>query len=301
MPPFARQASQTLKPETPVALQPDLAHIRSTKWISAILIGVCLLYFGMFTFTRLIVAPPVSGPWYFFIFALILFGALGIPFYLEHCWKSLEAKRQAAVREDERLLAFEQPAANAEALQVPVTIVSRFSRTMLLVFGLPLTLLAVIAGNGFFLLGDLSRESFSFASLWPWLLAITIAIMGIMALQFVVLWRQRTTVIVCQDCIQTRRPNGHMDLLLYWRDARLFACYRQPYRWSKGWVITYELASSYQVVRWKWVQKNDPLRIDQQPILSYEEHQAQMRALCSLVAAKTGLPLYDLDIEQFIR
>src|SRR5262249_36848797 len=59
--------------------------------------------------------------------------------------------------------------------------------------------------------------------------------------------------------------------------------------------IVYELSSAHDVVRWAWMRQNNRRVIFfAQPTVSAEEYERQMQALLSLIAAKTGLPLYDL-------
>lgn len=82
---------------------------------------------------------------------------------------------------------------------------------------------------------------------------------------------------------------------MYWHEARLFACYYSPNFFSNKTIITYELSSSTQVVTWKWILEDAGWKATAEPTTTFEEHQAQMQALCEIVVAKTGLRLYDLD------
>jgi hypothetical protein len=59
--------------------------------------------------------------------------------------------------------------------------------------------------------------------------------------------------------------------------------------------MIYEIASANRAVYWVSLQRKVGELTTQVPILPFEDHRMQMRALCELVTAKTGLPLYDLS------
>ena len=59
--------------------------------------------------------------------------------------------------------------------------------------------------------------------------------------------------------------------------------------------IMFELSSAHDVVRWGWMRRNSMRVIFfARPASSAQEYERQMQRLLSLIAAKTGLPLYDL-------
>jgi len=64
-------------------------------------------------------------------------------------------------------------------------------------------------------------------------------------------------------------------------------------RQKSGASITYELSSARNIVRWTWFLRKTSW-VDLGPTISHDEYNRQMQALLSLVAAKTGLQLYDL-------
>ncbi len=80
-----------------------------------------------------------------------------------------------------------------------------------------------------------------------------------------------------------------------WHEARLFACYPRSDLWHTRVSMVYELSSATDVVSWSWVQRRVPLSNQPLPLVSLAEHHAQVQALCDLVVARTGLPLYDLS------
>ena len=80
-----------------------------------------------------------------------------------------------------------------------------------------------------------------------------------------------------------------------WRDARLFAMYDYPPLNKNARSVVFELASADQIISWTWLRPDRFVLGSQvRPIALSEEYNAQMRALLSLIAAGTGLPLYDL-------
>lgn len=81
-----------------------------------------------------------------------------------------------------------------------------------------------------------------------------------------------------------------------WQEARLFACYRVPSLYlGRKMIETYELSGPNQVVQWMRVVDVRPPFAVWQPVLSMDEYQGQMQALCELITARTGLQLYDLS------
>jgi len=79
-----------------------------------------------------------------------------------------------------------------------------------------------------------------------------------------------------------------------WEEARLFAAstsYR-PVSGTKQLPSYYELSNVNEIVRWHWIRT--PRFVAIEPTLPIGEYDRQMKALLSLVVAKTKLPLYDV-------
>lgn len=77
-----------------------------------------------------------------------------------------------------------------------------------------------------------------------------------------------------------------------WANARLFAivhCDRH------GRPDTFELATPSGVMRWRWLRPDGRFWRAYNPELPWPDYDQRMRTLLSLIAAKTGLPLYDLS------
>jgi len=226
---------------------------------------------------------------------------IGCSFWEEQWWKRLETLRLAAAQGNDRLLAYDQPQPNPEALSVPVKIIMRLSRKGLFVFGLLGSLLLIGLADASFWIAEWQQHLLD-SSIWLWLLSLTVVAGAAIVFVLVTLWRQRRTIELNQEGIRSRvKIWGMSEMgspLMFWHEARLFACYQSPVLWRNCSTLVYELSSASQVVTWTWVQENKPLRIGMVPTIPFEEHQAQMHALCALVAAKTGLLLYDLSARQ---
>jgi hypothetical protein len=81
---------------------------------------------------------------------------------------------------------------------------------------------------------------------------------------------------------------------MFWHEVRLFACYPETGSWENSDVIIYEVASHSFVLQWT---RRRNKRWYSQGGLNADQHQA----LCALIAAKTGLPLYDLSKGQLLQ
>lgn len=218
-------------------------------------------------------------------------------------WTQLETRRQAAAGGDPRLLAKEQPEASATALALPITIEQRPRlSTFLLLPGLILlsVLLGGLLGTGLFMhFVPLSRSGS-----WPGLFVIImIGIIGLLALFFAALcaffmyYRVRQQITLTQD--------GLLQVGLFskvrsipWRDARLFAILGIYGAKTYPLPTQFELASHEEIIRWGWMHENSrKVLYFAKSKVSPEEYQRQMQGVLSVIAAKTGLPLYDLRQE----
>ena len=52
------------------------------------------------------------------------------------------------------------------------------------------------------------------------------------------------------------------------------------------------------IVRWTWVLRPNAMGLHMDPGMPLAEHTRAMKALCQLITAQTGLPLYDLRKER---
>lgn len=80
-----------------------------------------------------------------------------------------------------------------------------------------------------------------------------------------------------------------------WQEAHLFACYHVPSLiFGRRSAIWYELSSPDTVLIWQYITDPQSPLTTWKPSLPPEDYRQQMQALCHLVVARTGLPLYDL-------
>jgi hypothetical protein len=216
-------------------------------------------------------------------------------------WKRLEQRRQAAAKADHSLLAAEQPGPDATALPLPTTVGQRPKWvTFLLLPGIMLLimLIAVIAFVVF--LPHLVPPLPHHRALPHNFLFIVVGISVIFILLYCGLIfgilnakvRQQLTVTEHGLIMVGLLPKVHS---VSWQEARLFAidgiygAKKYPYP------SIYELSRANDVIRWSWMRRNSARALFfAQPTLPAEEYEKQMQALLSLIAARTGLPLYDL-------
>jgi len=290
-----------------IVTHPRLSELRSKRfmlWFESIF---CTVMGGVWAYLS-VASGIVSFLLPALLCVLLLPGLIGFYFVQEHWWKRIEALRLAAVQEDRSLLADVQPEPNADALRVPVKVTMRFSRRTLLISGLFLSLIVVVLADaaalfaawGFYVhLPPYLSHPYEFP--WPLVISLTVIMGGIMALAPFLLWHFRSMVEVRPEGIRSWAKGLGMSesevRSMPWHEARLFVCYPKPGFWNNGSVTIYELSSANRIVLWNWV--HHP-RGFMAPTIPLGEHQAQMRALCGLVAAKTGLPLYDLSKGQMV-
>jgi len=278
-----------------VMVDPALAALRTLRTVMLVCIALCILSFvGVLVVPRFVLylllpAPfnPLSLTGYFTI-ALIMV-LIQIRFY-----KRLEQRRQKAAKGDASLLAAEQPAPNTMALPLSSTIGQRPKwGTLMLLPGILLALMAVVA----FLLifsppySQALPQSVVFILVGS-LLIVTLLLCGLLIAGLYARAREQITV--------TEHGLIKVGLLrkvhsVPWQEARLFAIDGVYGSMKYPHPIVYELSSAHDVVRWGWTRRNNMRVIFfAQPTVPAEEYERQMQALLSLIAARAGLPLYDL-------
>jgi len=212
---------------------------------------------------------------------------------------TLRLKRLATVREDilhggPALLAGEQPVLDADALPLPTTIELKKSKKLVIFLGVMLTLALFISlGTGVIAsIGALHTNPGS--SLLPSILLViaSAAILALIVALALIFWLGHTQIIskiVVDEQGITSTCQG-ITSSIRWSDARLFALV-SPDKLSA--LSSYELASPTTLVHWA----NMPARTlfgwrNNAASLEYDN---KVQALLSVTAARTGLPLYDLD------
>lgn len=217
----------------------------------------------------------------------------------ERFWKRLEARRQAAAGGDQSLLATQQPVPNAYALQLPLTIQQRPNwLTLLLVPGFIIVLMAMAVPLMYIFLPQVVvlPHHRQLPQLW---IGITIGFTALLmlilcAILFGVLYgRVRQQLTITEHGLI--KPGFRKAHSLSWKEARLFAIDGLLGTKNYQYPIMYELSSANDIVRWGWMhQSNRKVLFFAKPTIPAEDYNRQMEAVLSLIAGRTGLPLYDL-------
>ena len=223
----------------------------------------------------------------FFWSGLLSILAFTLIFFQERFLRRIEQRRQEAAFGDQMLLAAEQPAPDATALSLPITIKQGMSKLFVLTFVMDALIVDTLFGY------PLMRNNPSIGSVI--VICILVLITSIMfGVLVAMLYREFDQQIDVTEEGLTSRYKGKVSSIC-WSEVTLFATYGAFETQRSKIVGIYELSGANSVVRWKWYKyKRKNLLMSLGPIISLDEYNRQMQALLSLVAAKTGLPLYDL-------
>ncbi len=249
-------------------------------------LGKILIFYGVF------VPILAIGLWVFkgqnptaLLIMAIIFLLLGVGILRwGRRWVKLELLRQVAASGEEEarnFLATEQPQPDVAALTLPCKIKLRPKWTppilCFVVVGIitftPLTILFLNTPPLPFWLYAIGYGEFL---LFPILTSALFLLAG---------WQ---TIIVTDEGLKVRAEQFEK---IKWEDARLFAIYPANKRSEPP--IRYELSGPKTIVRWKRMQRGVSSLLTKTPA-PFDEYDRQMEALLALIAAKTGLPLYDL-------
>lgn len=252
----------------------------------------CLLY--ILLSQLLSIYSSTDTPSYMLITYIVLFLLLLLSLALTWGWfwsmcgvsRRRRQKRLRALQGDQELLFSTQPSRNEHALALPVTIEVKMRMTsfFLLSTGLVILYLSLLALA-------LSLQYVSFAALR--FLMLTNGGMLLSSLLFVWLVARiaaryaHQKITVTEQGITIRYRGKTRSLA--WNEARFFSLHGSA-RFGRT-PLLYELASMKRSVVWVQLRaRSFWLR----PLIPFEAYQQQMNALSALVAARTGLPLYDL-------
>lgn len=227
-----------------------------------------------------------------YLLPLILSGPLGmvlggvITLMEAPRWQRFEQRRQAAAStaHDTSYLAAVQPAPDEAALPLPFTIeIKPNLLRIILFFGC-----MMLAINGcVFALPNASHAIFISLIVTSSVLLILIILSFIVLRQSIGITEQGMRI---ESTIIVQR--------IRWQDVRLFAILSANLLSKKNHLTGgYELSSPGTIVRWMRLSPGvrfSLFRFMLKPALPFDEYDRQMDALLSLIAAKTGLPLYDL-------
>jgi hypothetical protein len=231
-------------------------------------------------------------------------------------WERLERRRQMAAGGDQKLLASEQPRPDANALPLPTvlgqsspvtsdsslltTVVQRPNwNIFLVIFGVAFLTVIIFAVIIFLFLPTLLPPL-------PHHRALPLAFVFIAVAVFVVLMLLYCSILFGVMYFKARQHltvTEHGLIMLgfrkvhsvSWQEAKLFAidgifgARRYPHP------SIFELSSANDIIRWTWMRRSSfRVLFYSQPVLSEEDYNRQMQSLLSFIAARTGLPLYDL-------
>jgi uncharacterized membrane protein len=264
-----------------------------------------IVYLACFSLIALLAVAiyPISGPsfqfWPELIAVLILIPLAIFSTILQgRVWKRYEQRRNRAAAGDQGLLAEEQPIPNAAALLLPFTIQFPVTGERILSLGGRAMLVGLVVAVAFcipFVVLALGLRAFRPGTLLVVEASFVIMIMFLFAMIAMIRAARTRQVVEVTEQGMTTRHFGKEIHGVAWDEARLFAIEGFS-RLNRPWLPSmYQLASNNDVVRWQRVGRPDGRRTFTGATgISYEEYEWQMRALLSLVAAKTGLALYDL-------
>lgn len=266
-------------------------------------IGLVFVIIGSFLDKKLSMLIP------FYLFILIINGSstLYSRFFagkVQRYWQQVEQRRQAAARGDQHLLADEQPQPDAQALTLPITIkqsprISSFALLLTCLFsGL------LIGGTiGLLIITHILPLPGHFTPMFIYIIlgVAALFILGIGGLFTFIMYSKVRQQITLTESGLIQAGISSKIRSIPWSEAHLFAelgiygAKKYPYP------ALFELASEHEIIRWNWIRKNS-LKVwyFANSKAAPEEYERQMQGVLAIVAAKTGLPLYDLrkDVKQ---
>ena len=303
-----------------VKVEPMLKRLRFWRLVMLIGGGLWFLGFAGDMIVSLVDKnshfPGSFLPFYgIFFFAYIVY-MLFFSTRLVKFWERLERRRQMAAGGDQKLLASEQPRPDANALplptvlgqpspvtsasSLPTTFVQRPNWTIFLaIFGVVFLTMIIFAVVIILFFPTLFPPLPHHRALPSAFVFIAVAVLVVLILLFcgtlfgVLYFKARQHLTVTEHgLIMFGFRKVHS---VSWQEAKLFAidgifgARRYPHP------SVFELSSADDIVRWTWMRRSN-LRVVfyAQPILSAEDYNRQMQSLLSFIAARTGLPLYDL-------
>ncbi|HEY5005597.1 MAG TPA: hypothetical protein VII61_20715, partial [Ktedonobacteraceae bacterium] len=208
-------------------------------------------------------------------------------------WKRIEQRRFAAAENKHAFPTVKQPAENSEYLHLPSTLQARPGKKSIpfiigisLIFTLLLIGLPAWFNNNFLFFSPDRLHNFLI------LFAIVASVMIILLLALFLSPLGTQKIIVTEQNLSIYA--GGQKNTVQWNDIRLFAIYNAFGAQKSGSVLTYELSSTSDIVRWNWVQCRDRFNMRIVPTIPLDEYNRQMQALNALIVARTGLSLSDL-------
>jgi len=300
---FTRQHSVLQDELDGVKVDPALSRSRISRVL--MYVGAAILVTSSILLFLLHESNPFPSIIYIIIFATNIPGIISATKRVRY-QERLEQRRQAAARGDHKLLAAEQPLQDATALPLPITLRRRHSGkiylrllTIMLLLVLILFIPLYIALSYLFPLlpgSQLSSQTLSLIILG----IFTFVILLVLGLSLGMLYaREHEQLTVTEHGLMKIGPWGKVQSMS-WQDAQLFAI-RVVYGLKKTGRLAaripsqYELSSAHDIIRWGPLpDTNIQAFVSGETASPLPVQGNYSQALLSLIAARTGLPLYDL-------
>ena len=207
--------------------------------------------------------------------------------------RRLDQRRERALQGDRSLLAKEQPLPDPHILPIPTTIKLDQSRRAIVILGLFIALVLFIP----FVIGIVFGTAQSHSSSGNHVLLIVLLILGgagvallvALVIIFYLIRTQLSFTIVVDEQGLSSTYRG-ITATIHWSDAHLFAVLN-PDKPSN--MRFYELSNEDTVVR--WVNMPERALFQRKENKDTAEYRRKVHALFPFIAARTGLPLYDLS------
>ena len=207
-------------------------------------------------------------------------------------FKVLNRRRQAAASGDLSVpLAAEQPIPNEAALSLPFTVALVANRRGAFAAGSVLGFLFLLGTCWIPFTTHFSDSDANTGFTVIFAVAILGIAIGLAILMAGALARIGRHEITATEAGLTVRQ-GNLTFYTPWHEARLFAATVGIKR--TGPPTSYELSSAAAFTPFTWLHRRTLFLPHLKPALPFDDYDRQMDALLSLIAAKTGLPLYDL-------
>lgn len=216
----------------------------------------------------------------------------------------LEQRRQAAARGDHNLLAAKQPLPNATALPLPITLGRHHKgKIYVLILLVNLLLLLILSIPLYIVLphlfppgNSLSPQAFAVIILGSFVFLVLL----LFGLSFGMLYaREREQLTVTEYGLMKIGLWGKVQSMS-WQEARLYAIsgvygLKKTGRLAARIPSQYELSSAHDIIRWGPLpDTNIQAFVSGETASPLPVQGNYSQALLSLIAARTGLPLYDL-------